>query len=241
MKYLINLSYNGSKYYGYQIQKNKDTVEGEIEKVLSKIFNRSINTIGASRTDKGVHALNQYCTFEVTKDLNSKKLLHSINSLLSENVYVKSIKKVNDNFNVRYDVKRKEYIYKINMGEYNPIEVEYTLQYCKKIDKKLLDCFVTKVSGIHNFRSFTSDKNKINYERDVIIDYKISNKILYLRFESTGFLRYMIRNIVGLLLDINNGKKSINDIDKIFESKNRTSLGLCASGCGLYLTKIEFK
>ena len=65
MKYLVNLSYNGSKYYGYQIQKNKDTVEGEIEKVLSKIFNRSINTIGASRTDKGVHSLNQYCTFEV--------------------------------------------------------------------------------------------------------------------------------------------------------------------------------
>ena len=97
MKYLINLSYNGSKYYGYQIQKNKDTVEGEIEKVLSKIFNTNINTIGASRTDKGVHALNQYCTFEVTKDLNSKKLLHSLNSLLSENVYVKSIKKVNDN------------------------------------------------------------------------------------------------------------------------------------------------
>ena len=64
MKYLINLSYNGSKYYGYQIQKNKDTVEGEIEKVLSKIFNRSINTIGASRTDRGVHAINQYCTLD---------------------------------------------------------------------------------------------------------------------------------------------------------------------------------
>ena len=134
MKYLINLSYNGSKYYGYQIQKNKDTVEGEIEKVLSKIFNTNINTIGASRTDKGVHALNQYCTFEVTKDLNSKKLLHSLNSLLSENVYVKSIRKVNDNFNVRYDVKRKEYIYKINMGEYNPIESEYVYQYCKNIE-----------------------------------------------------------------------------------------------------------
>lgn len=241
MKYLINLSYNGSKYYGYQIQKNKDTVEGEIEKVLSKIFNTNINTIGASRTDKGVHALNQYCTFEVTKDLNSKKLLHSLNSLLSENVYVKSIRKVNDNFNVRYDVKRKEYIYKINMGEYNPIEVEYTLQYCKNIDRKLLDEFINKISGTHNFKSFTSDKDKTNYERTILVDYKISNKILYLRFESTGFLRYMIRNIVGLLIDINEGKKSITDIDKIFMYKNRTSLRVCASGCGLYLNKIEFK
>ena len=240
MKYLINLSYNGSKYYGYQIQKNKDTVEGEIEKVLSKIFNTNINTIGASRTDKGVHALNQYCTFEVTKDLNSKKLLHSINSLLSENVYVKSIRKVNDNFNVRYDVKRKEYIYKINMGEYNPIESEYVYQYCKNIDKELLDIFINQFKGEHNYRSFTSDKDNGSYIRNVIIDYKISKKVLYLRFESSGFLRYMIRNIVGLLLDINDSKKSICDIEDIFSKKDRTSLGRCASPVGLYLSKIEY-
>ncbi|MGM9874340.1 MAG: tRNA pseudouridine(38-40) synthase TruA [Bacilli bacterium] len=240
MKYLINLSYNGSKYYGYQIQKNKDTVEGEIEKVLSKIFNTNINTIGASRTDKGVHALNQYCTFEVTKDLNSKKLLHSINSLLSENIYVKSIKKVNDNFNVRYDVKRKEYIYKINMGEYNPIESEYVYQYCKNIDKELLDIFINQFKGEHNYRSFTSDKDNGNYIRNVIIDYKISKKVLYLRFESSGFLRYMIRNIVGLLLDINDSKKSICDIEDIFNKEDRTSLGRCASPVGLYLSKIEY-
>ena len=240
MKYLINLSYNGSKYYGYQIQKNKDTVEGEIEKVLSKIFNTNINTIGASRTDKGVHALNQYCTFEVTKDLNSKKLLHSLNSLLSENVYVKSIRKVNDNFNVRYDVKRKEYIYKINMGEYNPIESEYVYQYCKKIDKELLDIFINQFKGEHNYRSFTSDKDNGSYIRNVIIDYKISKKVLYLRFESSGFLRYMIRNIVGLLLDINDSKKSICDIEDIFSKKDRNSLGRCASPVGLYLSKIEY-
>jgi len=104
-----------------------------------------------------------------------------------------------------------------------------------------LDEFINKISGTHNFKSFTSDKDKTNYERTVLVDYKISNKILYLRFESTGFLRYMIRNIVGLLIDINDGKKSITDIEKIFMYKNRTSLGVCASGCGLYLNKIEFK
>lgn len=240
MKYLINLSYNGSKYYGYQIQKNKITVEGQIEKVLSKIFNDNINTLGTSRTDKGVHANNQYCVFEVNKDVNTKNLAHSMNSMLDDYIYIKKITKVNDNFNIR-NVARKEYIYKINMGEYNPIEVEYTFQYCKNIDRKLLDDFISKISGTHNFKSFTSDKDKTNYERTVLVDYKISNKILYLRFESTGFLRYMIRNIVGLLIDINNGKKNITDIDKIFMSENRCSLGVCASGCGLYLNKIEFK
>ena len=213
MKYLVNLSYNGSKYYGYQIQKNKITVEGQIEKVLSKIFDSNINT---------------------------RNLTHSMNSMLDDYIYIKKITKVNDDFNIR-NVAKKEYIYKINMGEYNPIEVEYTLQYCKNIDRKLLDEFINKISGTHNFKSFTSDKDKTNYERTILVDYKISNKILYLRFESTGFLRYMIRNIVGLLIDINEGKKSITDIDKIFMYKNRTSLGVCASGCGLYLNKIEFK
>lgn len=240
MKYLVNLSYNGSKYYGYQIQKNKDTVEGKLEKVLSRIFNRSINTIGASRTDKGVHALNQYCTFEVDKDVNVKKLMHSVNSMLSENIYVKSIKKIDDSFNVRHDVKRKEYIYKINMGEYNPIESEYVYQYCKSIDRNLLDIFINQFKGTHNYRSFTSDKDNGNYVRDVVIDYKIEKKILYLRFESSGFLRYMIRNIVGLLLDINDNKKSICEIEDIFNKMDRTSLGRCASPVGLYLNKIEY-
>lgn len=241
MKYLINLSYNGSKYYGYQIQKNKDTVEGELEKVLSKIFNRSINTIASSRTDKGVHALNQYCTFEVDEEVNTKKLFKSVNSLLSDNIYVKSIKKIDDSFNVRHDVKTKEYIYKINMGEYNPIESEYTLQYCKNIDKELLDIFINQFKGEHNYRSFTSDKDNGNYIRNVIIDYKISKKVLYLRFESSGFLRYMIRNIVGLLLDINDSKKSICDIEDIFNKMDRTSLGRCASPVGLYLNRIDFE
>ena len=240
MRYLINLTYDGSKFYGYQIQKNKDTVEGEIEKVLSKILNENINTIASSRTDKGVHAINQYCHFDYDKKLDLKKLKHSINSLINDGIYVKNIKKVNNEFHARYNVLKKEYVYKINMKEYNPIEKDYVLQYNKKLDRDLIEKFISIVSGKHNFRSFTSDKDANNYEREISISYKISNKILYLRFESSGFLRYMIRNIVGLLLDINDGKKSISDIDKIFESKNRCKLGVCAPPEGLYLEKVEY-
>ena len=126
------------------------------------------------------------------------------------------------------------------MGEYNPIESEYVYQYCKSIDKELLDIFINQFKGIHNYKSFTSDKDNGNYERNVIIDYKIYKKVLYLRFESSGFLRYMIRNIVGLLLDINDSKKSICDIEDIFKLENRTALGRCASPVGLYLNKIEY-
>lgn len=241
MKYLINLTYNGNEFYGYQIQNNKLTVEGELEKELSRILNKKINTIGCSRTDKGVHALNQYCSFECDDKLNLKKIKHSLNSIINNNIYIKSIKKVDNEFNIRSDVLNKRYIYKINMGEYNPIEKDYVYQYNKLIDKQLIEQFIKKVSGKHNYRSFTSDKENNNYIRNINITYKISKKTLYLYFESTGFLRYMIRNIVGLLIDINNGKKTLDEIDKIFNSLDRCSLGSCAPGIGLYLDKIIFR
>ncbi len=240
MRYLINLSYDGSHFFGYQIQDNEITVEGEIERVLSKILNTSINTIASSRTDKGVHAINQYCHFDYDKELDTSLLSHSMNSMLNDYIYIKSIKKVNDDFHARYDVKHKEYIYKINMGEYNPIEYNYIYQYNKKIDKEILDKYINQISGKHNFKSFTSDKDKESYERDIKVDYKIENDILYLRFYSTGFLRYMIRNLVGLLLDINDKKKSIEDIPRIFSDENRCSSGVCASPFGLYLNKVEY-
>ena len=240
MRYKVCMSYNGSLFYGYQIQKNEFTVEGELEKVLSKVLNTKIDTIAASRTDRYVHANNQYCHFDYDKSINTKKLTKSVNSLINEGIYIKSIKKVSDDFHARYSVVSKEYIYKINMGEYNPIEKDYVLQYNKKINRDLLDKFVSIMSGKHDFRSFTSDKDATNYERDIIVDYKISDKVLYLKFKSSGFLRYMIRNIVGLLLEINDNKKTLDDIKYIFDSKDRCSLGVPAKGLGLYLNKIEY-
>lgn len=242
MRYLITFAYDGSKYKGYQKQPRVKTIQGELERALKEINNdKQVDVSASGRTDAKVHAYNQKAHFDLDIKITCDKLKQALNSLIPGDIYVKSVVEVKDDFHARFNVKAKEYIYKINMGEYNPIDVEYTLQYCKNIDRKLLDEFINKISGTHNFKSFTSDKDKTNYERTVLVDYKISNKILYLRFESTGFLRYMIRNIVGLLIDINDGKKSITDIEKIFMYKNRTSLGVCASGCGLYLNKIEFK
>ena len=240
MRYLINLTYDGSKFYGYQIQNNKYTVEGEIERVLSKILNTKINTTGSSRTDKGVHANSQYCHFDTDKKINLNKLTHAMNGLIDKSIYIKKITQVDNNFHARYSVYKKEYIYKINIGEYNPIEKDYVFQYNKKINKELLDKFCDIMSGKHNFRSFTSDKEKDSYERDVQITYKINKNILYLKFESSGFLRYMIRNIVGLLIDINDNKKKLEDIPKIFKSCDRCSCGKKGNPEGLYLNKIEF-
>ena len=99
---------------------------------------------------------------------------------------------------------------------------------------------INKIKGTHNFKSFTSDNEKDNYIRTVNIKFKEKDNCLYLYVSSTGFLRYMVRNIVGLLLDIQDGKKSVIDIDKIFESESRISNGACAPAHALYLNKVKY-
>lgn len=242
MKYLINISYDGSAFYGFQKQKDKSTVASELERVLSKIFNEDINIVGASRTDRGVHAYNQFVHFESTKEIDINKLKHSMNSLIDGNIHIKNIKIVPNDFNARYDVKNKEYIYKINTGEYNPIEKNYIYQYNKKIIISLIKNACKKITGTHNFKSFTSDNEKDNYVRTIdYIKVKKHNNYVYIYIGASGFLKYMIRNIVGLLLEINEGKKSVNDIDFIFKSEDRTKNAITASPVGLYLNKINYK
>ena len=240
MSYLIKIAYDGSKFFGFQRLNDEVTVQKTLEEALTKINKQTVVIKGAGRTDRGVHANGQCVSFKLDVDINEIGLKRALNSLVKPYIYVRDVKVVEEDFHARFSVKKKTYIYKINLGEYNPIEKDYVFQYCKNIDKKLLDEFVSLMSGLHNFRSFTSDKDNSSYERDVRISYKIQNKILYLKFESSGFLRYMIRNIVGLLLDINDGKKNISDIPLIFKSCDRCSCGKTASGVGLYLNKIEF-
>lgn len=241
MKYLINLSYDGSKFYGFQKQNRWVTVQGEIEKTLSQIFNKKIQTIGASRTDKGVHAYNQYVHFICPEIDDTKKFLNSLNKMIDKSIYIKNIYKVGNDFSSRHDVKKKEYVYKINPFNYNPMEKDYVLQYNKNINIHLLRRAARKLVGRHNFKSFTSDHDKDDYTREIkSIKIIWSGDYIYIFVKAKSFLRYMIRNIVGLLLEINEGKKTIKDIDRIFASEDRCENGKCADGCGLYLNKIWY-
>mgnify|MGYP002627205680 CR=1 FL=1 len=242
MKYLIELTYDGSKFYGFQKQNNKETVQGNVESVISRILNEKIKTTGASRTDKGVHAYSQFMSFDTNKIKDKYKFKNSLNKLLDTSIYIKDIKEVEDDFSPRFNVVMKEYVYKINIGEYNPIEKDYVYQYNKNINISLMKKAIKKIKGKHNFRSFTSDTEKDDYIRE-IKDIKIikEDNYIYIFIKAKSFLRYMIRNIVGLLIDINEGIKRLDDIDNIFKSENRSSCGRCIDACGLYLNKIYYK
>lgn len=243
MKYLMTFSYDGSKYFGYQKQPNTETVQEVIESKLSQINSNKEVTISASgRTDAGVHALNQKAHFALDNNISPDTLKHSLNEMLPSSIYVKNIKEVNDDFHARFNVKEKIYQYKINMGEYNPVEADYIYQYCKKLDISLMKEASKYLVGEHNFKSFTKpNEDEKSYIREIYdIDIKTDNDILYLTFKGNGFMRYMVRNMVGTLIEVGSGKITAEDVKKILSDENRKSAGICAPACGLYLYDVIY-
>ncbi len=242
MRYLVNISYDGTLFYGFQIQNDFRTVEQEIEEKLSKILNKETKIIGCSRTDKGVHANDFYFHFDTEKEIDNSKLKKSLNDMLTDEIYIKSIEKVNNEFHARYNVKNKEYLYIINTGIYEPTKRNIELEYNKKINTELLKEASIYLLGTHDFKSFTSDNEKDNYIRTInYINFETDEYLLKIYINADGFLKYMVRNIIGLFLEINEGKKKIEDIKYILESKNREELGIKALPVGLYLNKVNFK
>ena len=246
MRYLMTFSYDGSKYSGYQKQPDCVTVQGEIEKALKKINSNRVVSIHASgRTDAGVHAINQKAHFDLKKEIDVYKLKDSINGLVPKSIYVKDVQVVADDFHARFNVKAKEYVYKINMGEYNPIERDYVYQYNKRLDVVDMERAMKYLEGTHDFKSFAKADEKYDstvrtiVQTNMIRNLKNVNEIT-MSFFGTGFLRYMVRNIVGFLIEIGEGKRKPEDIITVLGAKNRTEAGKTANPEGLYLKDVFY-
>ena len=240
MRYFMKFSYNGSKFNGYQKQVDKRTVQGDLEITLSKIFNSDIRVVASGRTDAGVHAYNQCLHFDSSKVFDFEKLRYSLNSLLN-NIYIKEIYSVSSSFHARYDVISKEYVYKINIGEFDPIMEEYIYQYNKNLDIEKMKEAIKFFIGEHDFRSFTSldyekNCNRIIYSANI----SLNDNIISIDFVGNGFLKYMVRNMVGLLIEIGSSKRDVDCVKKILDLKDRKEAGICAPACGLYLVNVNY-
>lgn len=246
MRYFMSFSYDGSKYKGYQKQPNEKSIQEEIEKALTKINSNKEVTIHASgRTDAGVHAINQKAHFDMDLIIECDKLRHSLNSIIPKDIYVRGIVNVDDDFHARYNVKAKEYVYKINTGVYNPIEKDYVYQHNKRLDINEMQRALKYLEGTHDFKSFSKcDEEKDDYVRTIVqaaLERDTKNiKKITISFLGTGFLRYMVRNLVGTLIEIGEGKYRSEDIIKILEAKDRTKAGICAPPNGLYLKDVFY-
>jgi len=246
MRFFITFSYDGSKYKGYQKQPRVKTIQGELERVLKTINNNEkVNVSASGRTDAGVHALNQRAHFDMTINITPEKLKFALNSMLPKDIYVKKVDVVEDDFHARFNVKAKEYIYKINIGEYNPIEKDYIYQYNKKLDIVEMERALKYLEGTHDFRSFTKvDEEKDDFVRTIVqtnITRDLKNlNVITISFLGTGFLRYMVRNMVGYLIEVGEGKHSSDDIINVLNACDRTCAGITAAPEGLYLKDVFY-
>lgn len=246
MRYFMTLAYDGSKYKGYQKQPRVKTIQGELEKALKTINNdEKVEVHASGRTDAGVHALSQKAHFDMSVNIGSDNLIRAINGLLPDDIYVKNVEEVSETFHARLNVKAKEYIYKINMGEYDPIEKDYVFQYNKRLDVVEMERALKYLEGTHDFKSFSkADEEKDNFVRtlvqtNLIRDMKNVNKVTF-SFLGTGFLRYMVRNMMGTLIEIGEGKRKSEEIINIIGALDRRKAGKTANPEGLYLKDVFY-
>ena len=239
MNYLMRISYDGSKFYGFQRLNNKRSVQEELEKALSIINKSDVEVKGAGRTDRGVHALDQCVSFKLDIVIEKEGLKKAINSLVQPYIYVKSIEEVDDDFHARFKVIKKEYIYKIDMGEFDPLLADYVYQPEYKLDKDKIEEVGNLYLGVHDFRNFVSGERD-NYEAIIYnIDYAMKNNIMFIKFTGKSFYRYMVRNLVGMMIEVSRGKESIDKVKKMLDTKEEL-FGYTAPANGLYLSKIEY-
>lgn len=252
MKILITISYVGTAYMGYQLQKDKPTVALMLNRSTKKAFGIDCNVTGCSRTDSGVHALG-FCATVEAKNPDEKitvpidKIPVALNSVLPSDICVLDAKVVDDSFHARYSVVKKEYVYKIRTASVrDPFLAGRVLEYGREISDEALEKMQIGAShfvGTHKFDAFMSSGSQIEDTTRTVYKSYLTRKgnIVEFHVVADGFLYNMVRIMVGTLLDIEKGKINENTIPWIINLRDRKNAGGTAKPDGLYLKKIFYK
>ncbi len=243
--YLIKIEYDGTKFVGWQYQKNGKSIQEAIEKALFKIFKFKIKINGAGRTDKGVHALGQYANFIINRKIdNEKKFLDSINFFLKKNlISIIKIKKKNSYFHSRHDAKERIYEYKIinRIGSLS-IYINKAWHIKKKLNIKLLKKGASLLEGTHDFSTFraSSCSSSTPIKKMNAVRVKKKGDEIIIEFKSKSFLQNQVRSMVGSLEYLSCGKWTLNNFRNVFKSKKRSNCAPPAPACGLYLKDVKY-
>lgn len=240
MRYKAKVNYDGNSYYGFQRLNELPTIQKELEKAVSIINKKDTVVKGASRTDKGVHAYGQVVHFDLDYNVPYDRLIGAINAILPRDIRVMEIENASNDFHARRSAVGKKYVYKINLGNYDVFLDRYYLQYPYKLDiKKMEEC--SKIFlGIHNFKNFTAGERD-NYEAIVKeINFIKNGDILEIEFVGKSFYRYMVRNMVGAMIDVAGGKHSIKEVEELLKNWNKKGQMQTASPNGLYLDCVYY-
>ncbi|MEK7286804.1 MAG: tRNA pseudouridine(38-40) synthase TruA [Nitrospirota bacterium] len=241
--YKLTIEYDGALYHGWQKQSHQSTVAETLEQVLSRLTQETIKIVGAGRTDAGVHAIGQVAHFQTRRLISPLILLRGLNGLLPEDISISSVEEVDAHFHARFGVTRKTYSYFIHNSKTRSawkrnsawhIRMPLDLQKMRQAAKMLM--------GVHDFTSFCAKETDakdyvVTLAQLSIVRCKDQIKMTLI---ASRFLRYMVRNIVGLLVEVGQGKRAASDMASILEGKDRRLAGKTAPPHGLFLMKVEY-
>lgn len=240
---LFTLSYDGTAYHGWQVQKNGISVQEVLQDAFEKVLGVRGNVIGCSRTDAGVHANSYYFNMRTQSLLPCQRLVGALNANLPFDIAVTSCREVDYDFHARYDCISKQYIYKIwNSPIRNPFKNGYALHYPYSLDTAILSNEANAFLGEHDFASFCSGHSKIKNTVRNVSRFTVERFAddVYFTIEADGFLYNMVRIMTGTLLKIAQGKIEKGTIPAILELKDRSFAGMTAPGHGLYLNEVTY-
>ncbi len=241
-RYFLQLSYRGTNYHGWQIQPNADSVQEVMEKTLSTILREEISVVGAGRTDTGVHASFYMLHFDSEKEnLQHENLVYRLNRFLPDDIAVQKLLPVKSEAHARYSAVSRTYKYFITIHK-NPFERETSYLFTLPLDINKMN-EATKV--LFEYRDFTSFSKlhtdvKTNNCRIFQAEWKENHQQLIFTIKADRFLRNMVRAIVGTLIEVGQGKLSLEDFRKIIEKKDRGAAGTSAPANGLFLVDVEY-
>ena len=240
MNYLVTVAYDGSKFFGFQRLNEDASVQKILEDALTKINKQKLEVKGAGRTDRGVHALDQGVHFDLDVKVPPERLKNAINSIVKPDILVNDVVIVNDDFHSRFDCVKKTYTYVINLGEFDTIKNDFLYNYNRDLNITAMKKASKVLLGPHSFESFTSGERE-SYD-SIIYKIKIKKKknLLYLTFEGKSFYRYMVRNMVGSLVAVGEGKLNSSDISAYLTGKKKNIRYTTVPANGLYLVKIDY-
>ncbi|MEH7383156.1 tRNA pseudouridine(38-40) synthase TruA [Bacillus sp. JJ1533] len=244
-RYKCIISYDGTQFSGYQVQPNKRTVQSEFEYVLQKMHKgEHIKIVASGRTDANVHALGQVVHFDSPLTIPVEGWRKALNSMLPEDIRVQTVEKVDPDFHARFDVKAKEYRYRLWTNEEPSVfKRQYTYHYPYSLNLQAMKEAASFLEGTHDFTSFCASKTEVQDKVRTIYQIKMEklDDELIFSFIGSGFLYNMVRIIMGTLLDVGSGQKDAKTVPSILTGKDRSLAGKTAPGHGLYLWQVFYE
>jgi tRNA pseudouridine38-40 synthase len=238
------MAYDGTRYQGWQRQKSGPTIQGTVEEVLFKVTQKKVSLIGSGRTDAGVHAWGQVANFKTFSSLPLPKLDRALKALLPEDIFVRQIQETFPHFHARYSSRAKIYDYLICNGPRNlPFYRRYFWTVEDPLDWERIKCALTFLTGRKDFSSFQTRGSEVAHTERTLFQaavFPLPWGGVRFRFKADGFLRHMVRNMVGLLIGVGRGRVSLTELEEIIQSKDRSRAGVMAPAHGLYLRKVVY-